>query len=258
MQTYINYYGAYALYRKEVLRFLKVYNQTIIAPSISALTFFAVFILAMGNVKSNISGVSFRDFIAYGLIIMSIVQNAFANTSSSLIMSKVLGYISDILIPPLSSNDIIFAYIAASITRGLMVGVTVTAVLFPFINISVYSFPMLFLSIFLACLLLGILGMISGVLSNSFDQNAAINSYLVTPMSFLSGTFYSIHNLPPTLKAISEYNPFFYMIDLFRYSLTGYSDSHNLNFGIMFLIASIIVSFAVVKLIFYTGWRIKT
>ena len=258
MQYSVNYYGAYALYRKEVLRFLKVYNQTIIAPSISALTFFCVFVLAVGNTKSNIAGVTFKDFIAYGLIIMSIVQNAFANTSSSLVMSKVLGYISDILVPPLSSNSIIFAYICASTTRGIIVGITVTAVLLPFVNISVYSLPIMILSIILACLLLGMLGMLSGVLSNSFDQNAAINSYLITPMSFLSGTFYSINNLPPVLKTISEYNPFFYMIDLFRYSLTGYSDSQNITFGIIFLTASIIVTFIIVKIIFVTGWRIKT
>jgi ABC-2 type transport system permease protein len=252
------FYGVYTLYIKEVKRFIKVYNQTIFAPTVSALTFFSIFVLALGGggiVK--IHGIHFASFIAYGLIIMSMVQNAFSNTSSSITMSKVLGYISDILIPPFSPLEIICAYILAAITRALLVGLTVTVILYQFIDIHVYSYPVLIISTILATTLLGTLGMMTGIIANNFDQNASINSYIITPLSFLSGTFYSIDRLPVWLQYVSKCNPFFYMIDIFRYSLTGYTDSLNITFGISYLTIITIIALYSVNVMLKNGWRIK-
>ena len=253
-----NWYGCYSLYLKELKRFIKVYNQTIIAPAISALTFFAIFVLSIGQKSHDVNGIDFKNFIGYGLIIMSIVQNSFANSSSSIIMSKVLGYISDILIPPLSSIEIIIAYLSASVTRGLLVGIAVAIMLIPFIKISVYSYPILIISTLLACMLLGALGMIAGIMANNFDQNASITSYVITPLSFLSGTFYSVQQLPEWLQYVTKANPFFYMVTTFRYSLTGYSDNTNITYALIFLAITTLVLLVTIKNILDTGWRLKT
>ncbi|MFN9477056.1 MAG: ABC transporter permease, partial [Rickettsiales bacterium] len=192
----------------------------------------------------------------YGLIIMSIVQNAFGNSSSSLIMSKIIGYISDILTPPLGSKEIIIAFTLGAVLRGLMVGIIVTISLIPFVEFTLY-YPLLLAFYTLAsCMLLGKLGILSGMIANSFDQHSAITSYLITPLSFLSGTFYSVKDLPQILQQINLLNPFFYMIDGFRYCLTNKADG-NIILGIVFLITSNIVMYLVLDKLIDKGWRIK-
>ncbi len=252
----INWYGSYSLAQREVRRFLRVYNQTIFTPVISALIFLAVFVLAIGVNRPDIHGIKFINFMGYGLIIMSIVQNAFANSSSSFIMSKVIGYISDILTPPLGGVEIIIAFTIGSTLRGILVGIAVSIALIPFIEYSLcHPFLLIFYVIF-SCTLLGQLGILSGLISNSFDQNSAITSYLITPLSFLSGTFYSVSALPIFFQKINIINPFFYMVDGFRYCITDYSDG-NIHIGITFLIIANIIFYLFLKNLIDSGWRIK-
>ena len=221
----INWYGTYSLTLREVKRFIRVYNQTLITPAISALIFLAVFALAVGAKRHEINGIKFINFMGYGLIIMSIVQNAFGNSSSSLIMSKIIGYISDILTPPLGSKEIIIAFTIGAVLRGLMVGIIVTISLIPFVEFNLYHPLLLAFYILASCTLLGKLGILSGMIANSFDQHSAITSYLITPLSFLSGTFYSVKDLPQILQQINFFNPFFYMIDGFRSGFIGFAET---------------------------------
>lgn len=252
----INWYGTYNLLVHEIKRFLRVYNQTIIAPAISALILLSVFVLAIKSSVREINGIKFINFMGYGLIIMSIVQNAFANTSSSLIMSKVLGYIADIIVTPLSGIEIVIALIIGALARGIVVGMCVCICLSPFVDFNVYHPLLLIFFVVSSCLLLGHLGILSGIITEGFDQNAAITSYIISPLSFLSGTFYSVSNLPPFLQTINHFNPFFYMIDGFRYCLTNHADS-NISIGIGVLALSNVVLFIVTSTLISIGWRIK-
>ena len=252
----MNLYGFYTLYLKETKRFLKVYHQTILTPCISALILLAVFILASDNQHRTIYNVPFKDFIGYGLIIMAITQNAFANTSSSFIMSKVIGYLTDLLIPPLRGFDIVSAYTLGALTRGIMVGITLTVFLSPFIAFRLYN-PLLliFFTLASACLL-GLLGILTGLISDTFEQTGVITNYVINPLSFLSGTFYSVDKLPGFFKMVNNFNPFFYMIDGFRYSIIGHADS-NIAVGVGFLSITNIVLFIVLAKLIDSGWRIK-
>ncbi len=252
----INWYGTYSLTLREVKRFIRVYNQTLITPAISALIFLAVFALAVGAKRHEINGIKFINFMGYGLIIMSIVQNAFGNSSSSLIMSKIIGYISDILTPPLGSKEIIIAFTIGAVLRGLMVGIIVTISLIPFVEFNLCHPLLLAFYILASCTLLGKLGILSGMIANSFDQHSAITSYLITPLSFLSGTFYSVKDLPQILQQINFLNPFFYMIDGFRYCLTNKADG-NVIVGICFLVISNIIIYLMLEKLIDKGWRME-
>jgi ABC-2 type transport system permease protein len=253
----INWYGAYTLTLREVKRFLRVYNQTVLTPVISALIFLAVFVLAIGANRPDVDGVKFINFMGYGLIAMSIIQNAFANSSSSFIMSKILGYISDILTPPLGSVEIILAFTIGAVLRGILVGIAVTIALAPFIDYTLYHPLLLVFYLLASCTLLGKLGILSGLIANSFDQHAAITSYLITPLSFLSGTFYSVKALPPIFQQINLFNPFFYIIDGFRYCITDKADGSILT-GVIFLMVANMVLYFILDKAIRSGWRIKT
>ncbi|RTK93335.1 MAG: multidrug ABC transporter permease [Rickettsiales bacterium] len=253
----INWYGTYCLSLREIKRFIKVYHQTIITPVISSLIFLSVFVLAIGNHKTEISGIKFINFMGYGLIIMSIMQNAFSNSSSSFIMSKILGYIIDILTPPLGSIEIVIALTLGSLFRGLIVGIVVALALYPFIEYEIHQPLLLIFYVVTSCTLLAQFGILSGLISNSFDQLTAVTSYLITPLSFLSGTFYSVTSLPVFFQYINLFNPFFYMIDGFRYCLTNHADG-NITIGItLLIIANILQYFLLIKLI-DKGWRLKS
>lgn len=253
----INWYGAYTLSLREIKRFLRVYHQTIFTPVVSALIFLAVFVLAIGDDKSPISGVKFINFMGYGLIAMSMIQNAFANSSSSFIMSKILGYISDILTPPFGSIEIIIAFTIGAVLRGIFVGIAVAIALSPFIDYTLAHPFLLVFYILASCTLLGKLGLLSGLISNTFDQHSAITSYLITPLTFLSGTFYSVQALPNIFQQINLLNPFFYIIDGFRYCLTNQSDGNILAGVLLLMVANGIMYFVLIKLI-DKGWRIKS
>lgn len=252
----INWYGAYTLTLREVKRFMRVYNQTIFTPVVSALMFLAIFALALGSQKHEINGIKFINFMGYGLIVMSIVQNAFANSSSSFVMSKILGYITDILTPPLGSTEIIIAFCIGAAVRGILVGVAVTIALAPFIEYTIYHPFLLVFYVLASCALLGKIGIFAGLLANTFDQLAAATNYLVTPLSFLSGTFYSVQALPAIFQQINLANPFFYMIDGFRYCLTDRADGC-ITTGIIFLVISNIAMYFLLAKLIDRGWRIK-
>jgi len=251
----INYYGTLTLTKKEILRFLKVYHQTIFSPIINSLLLLAVFSISIGN-RIQIGGLDFQIFVASGLIIMTAMQNSFANSSSSFVMGKVLGHIVDYLIPPLGALEIILAFTIGAVLRGIMVGVVAYVAIWFFIDIGIFSFFHIAFFLIFASIFLGLLGILCGILSESFDHMSAITSYLITPLTFLSGTFYSTKNLPPTLENIAHYNPFFYMIDGFRYGITGYHDG-NLTIGIFVILGINILLFALNYKLLKIGYRIK-
>ncbi len=259
----MNYRGMYTLYLREVLRFLKVYNQTLIGPLINSLLFIAVFSLALKERVSDIGGVPLQQFIIPGLVMMTVLQNAFANTSSTLTFGKVLGIIIDILIPPLSPKEITIAVSLGGMTRGVLSGLVVAIAVYlisffvPSLAFSIYDWGLMFFYIIFASLTLSLIGMVAGIYSDSFDQMSAITSYVITPLSFLSGTFYSIKNLPEFWQQVNHFNPFFYMIDGFRYSFTGHNDA-SLQTGAIYIICLNIALYAVVYIMLKKGYRIKS
>lgn len=253
----INWYGAYSLSLRETKRFLSVYHQTIFTPVVSALIFLAVFVLALGQNKAPIDGIEFTDFMGYGLISMYMTQNAFANSSSSFIASKIMGYIMDILTPPLGSTEIIIAFTIGATLRGVCVGAAVAISLAPFITYTLAHPFLLIFYVIASCMLLGQMGLLSGIISNTFDKHSAVTSYVVTPLSFLSGTFYSVNSLPYIFAQINLLNPFFYIIDGFRYCLSDKADG-NIQVGILFLISANIIMYFVLTKLIDKGWRIKS
>ena len=209
LKATLNFYGAYMLFTREIKRFLKVYHQTIISPVISSLIFLSIFYLSIGKVKPYIHGIYFLNFMGYGIIMMVMIQNSFANSSSSILMAKVIGYITDILMPPFNGVELFFAFVFGSIVRGLMVGSLLTLVLMFIIEFNFYSPFLLLYYAISACYLMAALGILSGIITNSFDQSSAITNYVIMPLSFLSGTFYSVDRLPVILQKINLFNPLF-------------------------------------------------
>lgn len=245
------------IYKRESWRFLKVWNQTLIAPMMTTLIFLAVLTLALGGSKRDIDGLPYAEFIAPGLIMMAIVQNAFANTSSSLMIAKLQGVIVDWLLPPINGFEWTSGMMLGAITRGVLVGLTVSVAMAFFVPIGIHSLPALVFFAVASSAMLGLFGVFAGVWGQTPDQVAAITNFLVTPLSFLSGTFYSIHSLPVFWQHVSHANPFFYMIDGFRYAMTGYSDSNPL-IGVVVLLATNIVLFLIVQTMFARGYRLKS
>jgi ABC-2 type transport system permease protein len=216
--------GFYTLFYKELLRFWKVGLQTILAPVLSSLLYLLIFSHVLTNRVQVYEGVSYAIFLIPGLVMMTVLQNAFANSSSSLIQSKITGNLIFILLSPLSYLEIFLAYVSASTLRGLMVGTGVYSVAFLFYPLPLHSFFWVILFALLGSALLGVLGMIAGIMSDKFDQLATFQNFIILPLTFLSGVFYSIYSLPPVWQFLSHFNPFFYMIDGFRYGFFGTSD----------------------------------
>lgn len=252
-----NWFGAFTLLKKEVYRFLKVYHQTLFSPVVNIVLFLAVFNLSVGNHIQTIEGVDFAVFMSAGLIMMASLQNAFANSSSSFVMGKVMGHIVDYLIPPLGALELLLAFTFGAIIRGICVGIIAYLTILIFVPLGFYNFFIAFFYLFMGCMLLGLLGVLCGIISDSFDQMSAMTSYLITPLTFLSGTFYSTNSLPEFWKTISHFNPFFYMIDGFRYGITGHNDG-NLTIGSIYIIAINIAISLVILRMFKTGYRIKS
>lgn len=229
--------GFQTLFYKEVLRFWKVATQTITAPIMTAMMYLLIFGQALdGHVK--VHGISYMAFLIPGLVMMSVLQNAFANASSSLIQSKVTGNLVFIMLPPLSHWEMFSAYVLAAVVRGVVVGLGVFVVTAWFAHLSFASPLWIILFAFLGAAVLGTMGLIAGIWAEKFDQLAAFQNFVIVPLTFLSGVFYSIESLPPVWKTISSLNPFFYMIDGFRYGFSGQSDVsplHSLIFVTCFL-----------------------
>jgi len=216
--------GFHTLLYKELLRFWKVAFQTVAGPVLSALLYLVIFAQALGEHVRVFEGVPYTAFLVPGLVMMSILQNAFANSASSLIQSKITGNLVFVLVTPISHVEFFSAYVLASVARGLLVGAGVLAVTLWFVDLRLEA-PLWALAFaLLGSALLGVLGLLAGIWADKFDQIAAFQNFLVLPLTMLSGVFYSIHTLPPLWQQISHLNPFFYMIDGFRYGFFGASD----------------------------------
>ncbi len=253
----VNWLGLWTLYVREVRRFWKVGTQTIAAPVVSALLLLAVFLLALGGASQRFGDVDFLEFLAPGLIMMTMVQNAFVNTSSSLMISKVQGNIVDTVMPPLSPGEQTFGFALGGVTRGLVVGLAVALAVLPFTSLHVHDWAFVFFHAIAASLMLSLIGIIGGIWSEKFDQLAALTNFVVTPLSFLSGTFYSVSRLPEGWQIAAHLDPFFYMIDGFRYGFVGHADG-SLSAGIWVLIVCNIGLWWLTHRMFASGYKLKT
>ena len=251
-----NWIGLRTLYVREVRRFSKVYTQTIIAPVVTTLLFLAVFSLALGGSHRVVAGLSFMQFLAPGLIMMAITQNAFANTSSSIMVSKVQGNIVDILMPPFTANELWLALIMGGASRGIVVGIAVGVSMTFFVDLGLHAPAYIIIHALLASVMLSQLGMIGGIWAENFDHMAAITNFIITPLAFLSGTFYSIQRLPETIQTIAHFNPFFCMIDGFRYGVTGHTDG-NLTAGLVIMIGVNAKLWLVCTRMLHNGYKLK-
>ncbi len=251
-----NYLCFLTLVKKEVFRFLKVGTQTVIGPAISSLLFLAVFSLALGRSVDSIKGIELPYFIAPGLIMMTMLQNSFANSASSIGQSKFQGNIVDILMAPLNNIELALGYIIGSLLRGIICGIVTTFGVLLFVPLQIYSLSALIFFSLTGCIMMGSLGTIVGIWADKWDQQQGITNFIVLPLTFLSGTFYSISKLPEFWQTLSKFNPFFYNIDGFRYAFTGVSDSSLIS-GIVFLIIVNIILIIVCYLMFLKGYKIK-
>jgi ABC-2 type transport system permease protein len=252
-----NWLGLWTLYHKEVRRFMKVATQTVLAPLVTTLLFLAIFTLALGGSVAEIGGVAFAVFLTPGLIMMAMVQNAFANTSSSLLISKIQGNMVDFLMPPLSPGELIAGFALGGVTRGLLVGVTLTAALALIVPIGLHNLFFILFHAIAASLMLSLLGVLGGVWSEKFDHMAAVTNFVITPLAFLSGTFYSIERLPKFWLAVAHMNPFFYMIDGFRYGFIGHADG-SLGAGLIVLTVANGALWWLGHRLFASGYRLKS
>ena len=243
--------GFYTLFHKELLRFWKVSLQTILAPVLSSLLYLLIFSHVLAARVEVYGSIPYTVFLIPGLVIMAVLQNAFANSSSSLIQSKITGNLVFTLLSPLSYLEIFLAYVSASTLRGLMVGLGVYTVAAWFYPLPLQSLFWVVLFALLGSALLGVMGVIAGIMSDKFDQLAAFQNFIILPLTFLSGVFYSIHSLPPVWQFLSHLNPFFYMIDGFRYGFFGVSD-------VSPYISMIVVSFCLVAISAWALWMLKS
>ncbi len=221
----VNWLGLWTLYEKEVRRFIKVYTQTLLAPMVTTLLYLSIFLLALGGAGRTAGGVGYGTFLAPGLMMMAMTQNAFANTSSSIVISKVQGNIVDMLMPPISAAEVVIAMALGGVTRGLVVGCAVALAVVPFVHLPVHSLGLVLFHGVFACLMLSLLGIVGGIWSEKFDHIAAVTNFIVMPASFLSGTFYSVEALPERWRFVAHLDPFFYMIDGFRSGFIGHADA---------------------------------
>ena len=252
----INWVGIYSLYLKETLRFLTVFGQTIIGPVVTAILFLLVISLAIGDARSNVLGVPFIQFLAPGLIAMQVIQQSFSHSSSSLLMGKVMGNIVDLIGAPLSASEVSLTIILASVTRAIIISVISIIIFSLIIEIEIKNYLIFILYLFLTSFIMGGVGFIAGLWAEKFDNMATVTNFIIVPLSFLSGTFYSINRLPEYLNKLSYYNPFFHMIDGFRYAFIENLDG-SLNFGIIYLSILSFVIWFIAYLLYKKGYKIK-
>jgi ABC-2 type transport system permease protein len=254
----VNWGGLKTLYLKEVRRFFKVQLQTIWAPAITTLLFLVIFSVALGRSGRSVMGVPFADFLAPGLIVMGMLQNAFANSSFSLLVGKIQGTIVDYLMPPLSTGELIAGLIGASVTRAFLVGFAVwlAMLLWPGVDAMPRHPIVIFWFGLLGSMMLSFLGLLTSIWAEKFDHAAAVTNFVVAPLSLLSGTFYSIESLSPAFQAVSHANPFFYIISGFRYGFIGVADSP-VHVGGALLLAINLLLGAICYVLLKKGWKLK-
>ena len=254
---FVNWVGFKSLWLKECNRFMTVWQQTLLSPLVSSLLFLSVLSLALGNDRGDVLGYSFISFLAPGLIAMSILTQSFSHSVSSLMIGKIQGNIVDMLYAPLSALEVSMAIILAAITRSFLIAIISIVVFSLIVEIHINNIYYILIFGFLSSFILGSLGFITGLWAEKFDHTATVTNFIITPLSFLSGVFYSIDKLPSFFQTISYLNPFFYMIDGFRYGFLGTSDG-SINLGIIYLT---ILSFIMWFMAFYLykkGYKIKS
>ncbi len=254
----VNRGGLTTLYIKEVRRFFKVQMQTVWAPAITTMLYLVIFTVALGGSGRTVMGVRFADFLAPGLIVMAMLQNAFANSSFSLLVGKMQGNIVDYLLPPLSTGELIAGLVGAAVTRAFLVGgaVWLAMWLWPGVSVTVREPLWLLWFALMGSLMLSFLGLMTSIWADKFDHAAAVTNFVVTPLSLLSGTFYSVEQLSPVFRAISHANPFFYVISGFRYGFLAITDSP-LWVGAALLLALNVALWAACYALLKSGWKIK-
>ncbi len=252
----VNWLGLWTLYEKEVRRFLKVSVQTLLAPAVQTLLFMLVLTLALGTLRGDVLGQPFGTFLAPGLIMMAVINAGFANTSSSLIVSKLQGNAVDFLMPPLTATELTAAFVGGGATRGVLVALSGVLVVLPITNLPVSNLAAIIYFALSASIILSAIGLIAGVWAQKFDHLAAVTNFIIVPLSFLSGTFYSVTILPDALHQAALWNPIFFLIDGFRYGFIGVSDApvwrSAVVVGVLDMLA-LFAAYAVLK----SGWRLK-
>ena len=252
----LNWYGAWTLYTREVKRFLKIWAQTVLGPMMTTLLFLAVFNLAIGGADRSVAGIPFLKFLAPGLIMMAIIQNSFANTSSSISIAKSQGNIVDTLMTPLNAHELTFAMAMGGATRGVLVAIATAVAMSFFVPVHVHHLGFAVYHAISAALMLSLLGTIGGIWADKFDHLAAVTNFVIMPLSFLSGTFYSIQRLPEAAQIVAHFNPFFYMIDGVRYGFTGHADG-NIIAGLAVMAGVNACLWGLCPWMFKSGYRLK-
>ena len=251
----VNWLGLWTLYKKEVMRFVRVGPQTLLAPVVSNILYMTVFVFAFAELRPEGSD-EFVRFLAPGLVMLGILNNASANSSSSIMTGKLMGSIVDVLMPPLSYAELAIGYIGGAITRGIVVALaTIVALSFFTPLVPVHLWAILYFGL-TAAAAMGMIGVLSGIWAEKFDQLAVVNQFIILPMSFLSGTFYHIYTLPEIWQKISYANPLFYFIDGFRYGFIGTADSNIMTGVIIAAVLNIILFFICLRVL-KSGWRLK-
>ena len=254
---HVNWIGAWTLYKKEVLRFFIVWIQTLLSPLITSLLFLVVLTLAIGSNRGLVLGENFIVFLAPGLIAMQVIQQAFSHTSSSMMIGKIQGNIVDILYAPLSPAEVTLAIILAGCTRSIIITIISIPVFLFFVDLEIVNFFYVIAFTCLGSFILGSVGFITGLWAEKFDHMASITNFLIVPLSFLSGTFYTIERLPDVLQKICLLNPFFYIIDGFRAGFIGASDG-SLKTGMIYLLLLSFVTWFIAYYLYKKGYKIKT
>ncbi len=253
----VNWLGLFTLYKKEVMRFVSIYKQTIIAPVISMLLFLAIFSISVGEFRPQINGVSFISFIIPGLIMNAMMQNAFANSSSSLLVAKIQGNIVDILMPPISAAELMLALTMGGASRGLVVGLSTGIVMIYFVDVPIQHFWVIIVFAILGSMVMSLMGLLAGIWAEKFDHLNTVTTFIILPATFLSGTFYSISQLPDFAKTITAFNPFFYLIDGFRYGFIGKIES-SLPLAITVGIVTCLILWVWTYSLLKRGYRLKS
>ncbi|QEW21625.1 Inner membrane transport permease YadH [Marinibacterium anthonyi] len=252
----VNWLGLQTLIEREIRRFTAVWTQTLLAPLVTAGLFLMIFTLAIGPQRGDVMGVPFAVFLAPGILTMAVIQNAFANASSSIMVSKVQGNIVDTLMPPLSGTELTIGYLCGAAARGLAVAVTIALAILLVLGVAPAHPLVALVFVLLGAVLMGGLGIIAAIYAQKFDQMAAITNFIITPLAFLSGTFYSAEALPRGLAFVTHANPVFYLIDGARYGMIGVSDSSPW-LGIVVCGGFTAVIVAVARWMLTTGYRLK-
>ena len=253
----LNWLGVRTHITKEIHRFFKVGLQTLMAPAATTLMFLAIFTLALGRNVQVIEGIPFVEFLAPGLIVMAIIQNSYANTVSSVMISKIQGNIVDMLMPPLSPGEFIIGFVMGGVARGVLVAICVGLAVWIFVPLQIYNFWFILFYGITASSILSMLGLLTGIIAEKFDHQASISNFIITPLSFLSGTFYSIERLPDIWQNVAMANPFFYMIDGFRYGFIGHADA-SLTLGVLVLLGLNIFLWFMCYYLVAIGYKLKS